>query len=108
MVKHKDTPGNAMESTLNYQRAMLRFAESVVQFEWLYERLFARDVELLGLTVRIPDRDGMDYLVTVRAQVEGQRVVGFHAGATLYETLEGTLNRLKNKSLKWKADQYAK
>lgn len=103
----KDIPGNAMMSQMAYQKEMVRLGQHLVRFEGMVEQLFEEDIEIQGMSIRVPQEEGQDYLVTVRAFEEGKKVVAFNSGATFAEVLRGTLARLQNRSLRWKADSYA-
>jgi hypothetical protein len=66
-------------------------------------------VDVVGLSVRGPEYEGGEYLVTVRGvDHEGARVVAFHSATSLMEILCGVSARLQNGSLAWKADQWAR
>lgn len=108
MAKYKDIPGNAMGSVLAYQRALMRLGEKLNEYERTLESLFDDDIIVNSMSIRHPMDEGEEYLVTVRVVRGGESLVGFHAASTLSESLEGLLNRLRNKSMKWKADKYAK
>ena len=107
-MEYKEVPGSSYLSQLAYQKALITFAEKLVRFERVAERLFEDDVHIMGMTIRVPSGEGEDYLVTIRAFVGGDAKVAFHAGATIVEVLGGVMNRLTNNSLKWKDDKYAK
>lgn len=106
-VKYEDVPGSAMGSQLAYEKALIRFAEKINLYEATLEHLFDDDIIITGMTIRHPLDTGEDYLVTLRAVIAGEAKVAFHDGASLLEALEGLVNRMRNKSLKWKADKYA-
>lgn len=107
-VKYKEEPGSALGSQLAYQKALVRFAEKVNLYEASLEHLFEDDIIVTGLSIRHPLDEGEEYLITVRAIIGGAPMVAFHAGASMFEVLEGLVNRMRNKSLKWKGDAYAK
>lgn len=108
MKKGEDTPGNAMMSALEYQRQMIRSQEQLIRCDRILERLFDDDVEVLGMSIRLPQEDAGDYLVTVRARKGNNKVVAFHAANTLAEVLRGVLAKLENRSIRWKEDNYAR
>lgn len=106
-VKYEEVPGSAIGSQLAYQKALIRFAEKINLYEASLEHLFEDDINVTSLSIRHPLDEGEDYLITIRAIAAGEKVVAFHDGASLFEALEGLVNRLRNKSLRWKADKYA-
>jgi hypothetical protein len=48
-----------------------------------------------------------EYLIVVQAAKDGERVVAFQSAPTLAEAFEGLFNRLENRSIRWRADEYA-
>ena len=108
MTRKDHVDGNAMMSAVNHQRRLIKLGETLQRVEPVLDRLYDEDVIIKGVTIRFCSEDNSEYFATIRAQVEGEQVVAFHAGATFYETVEGLINRLTNKSLRWKDDQYAK
>ena len=107
-MKKVDVPGNAMESQLAFQRSCLRFAGKMYRFEHLVDEWSSDDIWLKSLSVRVPMHEGGEYLITMRTTKHGSEEVAFHAGSSLWETLEGMINRMSNGSLRWKSDEYAK
>lgn len=91
-----------------YDRECHNFAVKMRGYEHLLEQLFERDVEVYSMSIRHPKEEYDEYLITVRAYVEGKPSVTFHAAPMFYEALEGILNRMRNANVKWKPDQYAK
>jgi hypothetical protein len=108
MVKYKEVPGDSMTSAANYARAMVRLAEAITDFERQADRLSESDLLITSMTIRCPGFDRGDYLLVLRGTTPDGAVVAFHNAPTLWETLEGAVNRLKNGSLKWKEDQYGR
>jgi len=108
VVKYKEVPGDAWGSQLNYQKALVRLAEKLIRFERLVDLRAEEEFFVMGMSIRIPQEEGEDYLITLRANAPTGQVVAFHAAASLREALEGLINRMSNKSLMWKADQYAR
>lgn len=102
-----DVPGNAMLSVAAYQKRMIKLGEALMRLEATLERLYDEDILILGLSVKFPNEEGADYFMTVRAQVDGELKVAFHGAATFAESVEGFVNRLVRKQLRWKADKYA-
>lgn len=65
-------------------------------------------VAVSGLSIRSPQVQGGDYLLTVRGTDEGGApVVAFHGSPDLGEAFRGLHNRLMNGSLRWRPDEYA-
>lgn len=107
MKKNQDVPGNAMMSAQNHQRRLIRMAETLQRLEPVLEKLWDEDTIVMGMSIRFAVDEGDDYLATIRAQKDGEQVVSFHSAQTFYEVVEGVINRLTNRSLRWKADEFA-
>jgi hypothetical protein len=99
--------GNAIESQAAYVRGLVRNAEAVLLFERVADRMFEEDTEITGISIRMPTLDKGEYLMIVRAREGNRQIVAFHSAPTLFELVAGTVQRLQNKSLKWKDDEYA-
>lgn len=64
-------------------------------------------VDVLAFSVRGPQAQGGDFLITVRGvDADGAPVVAFHGSPDLGEALRGLQNRLLNGSLRWRPDEY--
>jgi hypothetical protein len=64
-------------------------------------------VDVTGVSIRAPQAQGGDFLLTVRGMAEdGAPVVAFHGSPDLGEAFRGLQNRLMNGSLKWRPDTY--
>jgi hypothetical protein len=96
-----------MISVAAYQKRMIKLGESMMRLEATLERLYDKDILVLGVSVKFPNAEGEDYFMTVRAQVEGELRVAFHGAATFAESVEGFVNRLQRGQLRWKVDKYA-
>ena len=67
------------------------------------------NVELRGLSLRVPQQVGGEWLVVIRGlDHEGGPVVAFHSALGGAEALAGAVERMSNGSLKWKPDDYAR
>jgi uncharacterized protein YhdP len=85
---------------------LVKTGERLLGADAVFERSFTRGDVVVSLSIRVPEMDGDDWLVTVRAYQDAKRVVGFHAAPTFGEAVTGTLNRLQNGSMKWKDDKF--
>jgi len=106
-LENTDIPGNSMGSHAAYLRQMVRVAETLQDFERVSDGLWEEDVYISGISVRFPTDDRPEYLVVVRVDGAGGRLVGFHDAPTFLEALVGVVNRLKNRSMQFKEDKYA-
>lgn len=106
-VPYKEVEGSSVLSAANYERVLIRQAESMYQYEPVLDGLFEEDIIIRSFSVRHPQDVGDDYLLTVRATVGGAKMVAFHGGETLIEVVTGLTQRLKNRTIQWKVDSYA-
>lgn len=106
-MKYKEEAGDARKSTLAYERQMVRMAQQLVRFDTILERLFDDDTEIKGMSIKVPNAEGEDYFVVVRARIGNDAMVGFNSDATFAGALRGTLARIENGSMRWRLDDYA-
>jgi hypothetical protein len=103
----KDVNGNSIASHEAYQRLLVRQAETLMNFEKVVQSFWNEEVEIVSLRIILPVGEGEEYRVVLKARSKGEAFVAFHNGATFSEALVGLVNRLQNRSLKFKEDQYA-
>lgn len=102
-----DERGNSMASAQAYQRMLVRQGETLIRFEKVWDDYEQEACELTQLRVIFPGIVGGEYRVVLKATMNGEKFVAFHNAPTLLEALVGLVNRLENRSLKFKEDQYA-
>ena len=62
---------------------------------------------LSGFSVRAPQFEGGEYLMTLRStDAENGRLVAFHSAFDLAELVRGAHLRIKSDTMKWRADEY--
>lgn len=61
---------------------------------------------LVGFSVRLPNEERPDVLLTARARTDTAALVAFHGAPEVGQALVGFMERFGNGSLKWKEDQY--
>lgn len=88
-------------------RWLTNIGMTLVNFEERRERLEEESVFLKGFSVKLDGVDEGDVFIVLRADTEDGARVAFGSGPTLAEALRSTLERLYNRTLKWKEDQYA-
>jgi hypothetical protein len=65
------------------------------------------EYELRGLSLRVPQAVGGEWLTVVKAfSGDGTPVVAFHSAHSAAEALAGAVSRMADGSLSWKADQF--
>lgn len=72
------------------------------------DKLDAKGVSFDGLTCKAPNEGRSDWLLTIRATVNGEKVIAFMSGYTLAEALDKALRDFAAGKLRWKVDSYAK
>jgi len=104
--KGGEVDGNAMASAAAVQRQLLRMGDVLVRMEHTLEKAYENEVDVKRISVTMPDMERGDYMVYVSAYVDGKKMVAFHGGATFSEAIVGAIDRLANRSLKWREDKY--
>jgi len=84
-----------------------RVGSALIRLENSVERWAEEDVRLVSFTVSTPYKGRADYLVVGRFEAGTNRYVAFHSAETVYEALKGFCDRMENKTLKLREDQYA-
>lgn len=108
MSKVKDVPGNAIASFGAVERHMQMTGAALEELPRTFERLAELyDTEVRGISIRVGEVVGDEWLLTLRADIEGRPHVTFHAATTPGELFRGLVARLRNGSVKWKEDSYA-
>lgn len=106
VAKHKEH-GSALLRQRAYDLEFIRLGQKVRDYDHILERLFDSDIIVKGMSIRHPLDVGEGYLVVLRVVEAGTDKVGFHSAPTFAEVIEGLINRLKNRTLKFKDDEYA-
>jgi len=57
------------------------------------------------IRIRVPQAEGDDYMVVVKATAGGHPFVAFHAAAEAHEALKGAIERIANGHMKWREDR---
>lgn len=72
------------------------------------DKLDDKGFVFIGLNIKAPTADRSDWLVTVKAEVEGEPCIAFCSGFTLAEALDRSIRDFAALKLKWKVDDFAK
>lgn len=107
MSKRQSNAGKGIRGQLAYQAELANQMSEFVLYQSWIDKLDEDEFTLKSITIRAPQGEGSDYLVIVRAWVDDQQVVGFNGGTTIVEALVGFMRRHKNKTMRWKVDEYA-
>jgi len=86
---------------------VLKWGYSLVDLESLMSKDASDGLRVQSITVRNPKEPGADYLVVVKATVEGRYYVGFHGAQTVAEALAGATARITNRSMRFREDSPA-
>lgn len=105
---YKEVPGNAIQSQANYERYLLTIARDVLTLENYVHEGDEERPTIFSITVKCDPMDEQGVLLVLRGYFPQSAVVAFQRGDTLSQALAQAGRRLKNKSMKWKEDQYAK
>lgn len=73
----------------------------------LEEWMMAEDTQgmrITHMTVRSGFERGGEFLVTVKAQIEGRLYVAFHSANSPEDAITGALDRARDNALKWRED----
>ena len=104
--------GNKFEGSGNARMSVDNLAAIGEAIEYIdaaiagYRQLAIRPT---GYTVRAPQSEGGELLAVVKGfDAEGTPCVAFHSAFGLGDLMRGVAGRLRNGTLKWKIDQYAK
>lgn len=102
--------GRANEREARGTRALKTMAEAIgmamIIADKRMETLEEEGLNVLSVRVRRNQDEDGGYLAVVTAEGETGRVVGFHGAATYAEASRGILEKLYNRSLKWREDKY--
>lgn len=97
--KAKDEAATARANTMKVA-AMDRL---VYQLQELSEEgVVTKQIKLV-----VKDDEMTDWLVVITADTESSAIIAFHGASSILEALTGLGARLKNKTLRWKTDDYA-
>lgn len=103
--KRENHDGNAAASAAAFTRQMVRVGEVLHRAEFTIDRDADEDLFLTHINIKVnPSGDG-GYLAIIKAETPEGRVVAFHDAPTLAETIVGVLDRLSNRSLKFREDR---
>lgn len=105
--KAEEHAGNALDSRAAYAKQMLRLGELVNTMEASIDNLWDDQIQVTSIRLSLSNETRSDVLVVIKATTEGEAILAFHSAETIPEAVTGLCNRLKNKSLKWKEDEYA-
>jgi len=62
-------------------------------------------MDIKELRIKPPAVEGGDYLVIVKAVVEGRAIVGFHGAGDFGDALRGCYERINNNAMRWREDK---
>jgi hypothetical protein len=71
------------------------------------DKLDDKGFVFIGFNAKAPTEDRSDWLITVKAEVNGEKCIAFCSGFTLAEALNRAIRDFANLKLKWKVDDFA-
>lgn len=104
----REVPGNVLATAAMTERILSKTGLAVHQAAYSLERMEHDGNTIKAIRFMAKGGATGEWLAVITAVGEGGAVVAFHSGEGLTQVIEGTMNRLNNGSLKWKADEYAK
>lgn len=104
----QDIPGNAMGSAALHQRMLMASGRKLQQLEHSLENVMDEGVRINRITFKCGGDVRGSWLAIVTAVTAEGPIVTFHSAEGIVSTIEGLSNKLRNGSLKWKEDEYAK
>lgn len=106
MGKQQAEHGNTISAQAAFEREVLKTGSSVFDIEGFIYRGARDRFVVRSIRFRSGPNPGADWLVVITAYSPDGPVVAFHSGDSFKAALVGLSSRLKNGSLKWKADEY--
>lgn len=106
MTKPKDVPGNTLQSQLLFDRELHKVGHRVYDIDSFIQRSVRDKFVVRAIKFRAGKVPGAEWMAIITAYSPDGPVVAFHSGEGFKELVVGLAARLKNGSLKWKADEY--
>lgn len=103
-----DVPGNAMASAALVQRELMRIGEGVLKVQNELERAEDHDLYLKAIRAKTVDGASGEWFFILTADSGDGPVVSFVHADTLAGGLVTIGNKLRNGSMKWRPDEFAK
>lgn len=105
----KQQPKSGNTASRAFEKELNRVGVELMRFDQSLDRRAGEDQILLGVSIRSPIRaEQGDWLVTVRANINGVPCVAFVGHETLIYALNSMAAKWMNGSLKWREDSYAR
>ncbi len=82
-------------------------ADALQGFGKIIDSLWADDLVLVSLSIRMPQREGGEFFMVVRASQDGKSVVAFRSADYMEDLMVGFARAAKSRSLRFKEDKYA-
>lgn len=106
MSKKRTEHGNTISAQAAFDREVHLTGSRVFDINSFVHQGVRDKFIVRSIKFRAGNTPGADWLVVITAYSSGTPVVAFHSGVGFKDTLLGLASRLKNGSLKWKADEY--
>jgi hypothetical protein len=105
----KNEFGNTVRAQQVFDQQIQRLGLALGLLDHICSAGWTGEVELLNIKVRLGSPGGEETLVIVTGTWgDGTPVVAFHAAQSPSDAVAGCLNRIRNGTMKWREDQYAK
>jgi len=106
--QYAEVPGNVLATQAEIERTLAATGSSVHMLDHLVAALFDEGVQIKAIRLKLPEAKYGEVMAVVTMEAEGVGYVGFHVDTSVANTLRGVSSRLKNRSFKWKEDEYAR
>lgn len=103
--RSRNEDGNSVAAAATLTRMLVRVGETLSRADDLVDRVADEDVFILDIRFKVGGSVSDGWLVVLRADSPEGKLVAFHDAPTFLEAVQGTFDRLQNRSLKWKEDR---
>lgn len=104
---NRDIPGDAVASARQVTEYWYNVGQELGALDRYQETEHHDAPTLTELRIKCDPADEMGVLVIIKGITDDGYVICFHRGDTIVEAVTGAVRRVKNRTAKWKADEYA-
>lgn len=103
--KSSEVPGNARGSQALFDRELIRLGTVLLQGDHRFTAMAEEGMWIKAVKIQAPTDERAEWLVVVTVETESDAIVGFGNGDSFSSALTGTLQRIRNGSIKWQEDK---
>lgn len=108
MSKGEEYPGNTMMSQAAFDRRLYNHGKHLLELQDGFNKCYLDGNRLRALRLVAPEQEAGEWLAVLTIVQDGEPLVAFSSGFDLVSCLQTLNGRMRNGSLKWKVDEYAK